>query len=116
MALRSARRSQPPRWWNVARVSGGIGRRVANMPGVNDAIKAEAEQRAARIRSAAAAHVDTGEFIREIKTKRAEGPHRRQDWLIVMNHPWSVSINWGHDDAKTGRPVGGIHVIERGLE
>ncbi|MFJ9671086.1 DUF5403 family protein [Streptomyces sp. NPDC101221] len=100
----------------MATVKNGLGRRVANMPGVNDAVKAEADSRANKVRSAAQGHRLTGEFLRSIKVMRASGPHRRQDWLVAITHPWAVSINWGHIDSKSGRPVRGIHVIERGLE
>lgn len=100
----------------MAVVKRAIGRRIANLPGVNDAVHSEATRRAYRVRSAASGHRLTGEFQRSIKVVRASGPHRRQDWLVSITHPWAISINWGHIDSKTGRPVRGIHAIERGLE
>jgi hypothetical protein len=99
----------------VATVRNGLGKQIANLPAVNDAVHAEAEARAARIRSAAAAHNKTGDFIRGIKVVKASGPHRRQDWLVSMTDRNSVSINWGHIDWRSGRPVRGIHAIEQGM-
>lgn len=83
---------------------------------MNEAVRNEAERRAYKIRSAAANHHNTGEFQRSIKVIKAPGSHRRQDWLINITDPNAISINWGHIDSKTGRPVRGIHVIEKGLE
>ncbi|MFG3200368.1 DUF5403 family protein [Streptomyces sp. NPDC048208] len=108
--------SRQLRWWNVATVKTGLGRRLANLPGVNEAVHSEAESRANKVRSAAAGHVKSGDFARSIKVIRASGPHRRQDWLVAVTDPNAISINWGHIDAVSGRPVRGIHAIERGLE
>ncbi|WP_415940425.1 DUF5403 family protein [Streptomyces sp. 039-1] len=100
----------------MAQVKAGIGRQLANLPGVNDAVRGEAERRANKVRAASTGHVLSGEFLRSIEVARAAGPHRRQDWHVVVSHPWAIAINWGHDDARTGRPVRGIHAIEKGLE
>lgn len=100
----------------MATVKRGLGRQVANLPGVNDAVHSEATRRAYKVRSAAASHRNTGDFQRSIKVVKASGPHRRQDWLVTVTDPNAISINWGHKDAKTGRPVRGIHAIEKGLE
>ncbi|MFJ8394392.1 DUF5403 family protein [Streptomyces sp. NPDC094144] len=100
----------------MATLKTGLGKKVANLPGVNDAVHAEAERRAGKVRAAATGHVLSGEFIRSIKVVKASGPHRRQDWLVAITHPWAISINWGHIDSKSGRPVRGIHAIEKGLE
>ncbi|WP_152645188.1 DUF5403 family protein [Kitasatospora griseola] len=99
----------------MAKVKKGLGRRIANFPGVNDAVKAEAERRAERVRLVASAHTKTGAFVRSIKVIKAPGPHRRRDWLVAINDPNAKSINWGHIDRETGRPVRGIHAIEAGL-
>ncbi|MFI2242374.1 DUF5403 family protein [Streptomyces chrestomyceticus] len=99
----------------MATLKPGLGKRVASMPEVNEAIHEEALRRSYKIRAAASGHILTGEFQRSIKVVKAPGPHRRQDWLIAINHPWAVSINWGHIDWKTGRPIRGIHAIEKGL-
>ncbi|MEU6633812.1 DUF5403 family protein [Streptomyces parvus] len=100
----------------MATVKNGLGRQIANMSGVNDAVHEEATRRAYKVRAAASGHILTGEFQRSIKVVKASGPHRRQDWLVAITHPWAISINWGHTDSKTGRPVRGIHAIEKGLE
>lgn len=100
----------------MATVKRGIGRRVANFPGVNDAVHEEAVRRAYKVRSAAASHINTGDFQRSIKVVKSPGPHRRRDWLVLVTDPNAISINWGHKDSKTGRPVRGIHAIEKGLE
>lgn len=100
----------------MATLKRGLGKALANLPGVNDAVHAEAVKRAYKVRAAASGHILTREFQDSIKVVKASGPHRRQDWLVVVNHPWAISINWGHIDSKTGRPVRGIHAIEKGLE
>jgi Family of unknown function (DUF5403) len=100
----------------MASVKAGIGKRLANLPGVNDAVHEEAIRRAFKVRAAASGHILSGEFQRSIKVVKANGPHRRQDWLVAITHPWAISINWGHIDSKSGRPVRGIHAIEKGLE
>ncbi|QDQ14325.1 DUF5403 family protein [Streptomyces spectabilis] len=100
----------------MARLRRNIGKRVASLPGVNDAIREEAIRRAYKIRSAASMHRDTGDFQSSIKVVKASGQHRRQDWLVTINDRNAVSINWGHIDSKTGRPVRGIHAIEKGIE
>ncbi|MFJ4701959.1 DUF5403 family protein [Streptomyces sp. NPDC088768] len=98
----------------MATVKPNLGRKLASLPGVNDAVRAEAERRADLIRAAAASHRRTGAFARSITVVRANGPHRRQDYLIAISHPWTIAINWGHHNGETF--VRGIHVIERGLE
>lgn len=100
----------------MARLRNNIGRHIATLPGVNDAVRDEAERRAYKVRSAASAHRNTGAFAASVKVVKASGPHRRQDWLVAINDPNAISINWGHIDSKTGRPVRGIHAIEKGLE
>ncbi|QPB09548.1 hypothetical protein CPT_Sycamore_008 [Streptomyces phage Sycamore] len=100
----------------MATVKNGLGKRIANMPGVNDAVHEDATRRAYKVRSAASGHILSGEFQRSIKVVKASGPHRRQDWLVAITHPWAISINWGHIDSRSGRPVRGIHAIEKGLE
>jgi hypothetical protein len=100
----------------LATVKRGLGKRLASLPGVNDAVHEEAVRRAYKVRSAAASHHNTGDFQRSIKVVKASGPHRRQDWLVSITDPNAISINWGHIDSKTGRPVRGIHAIEKGLE
>ncbi|MFE4367944.1 MULTISPECIES: DUF5403 family protein [unclassified Streptomyces] len=100
----------------MATVRNGLGKRLANLPGVNDAVRDEALRRAQKVRDAAAAHNKTGDFIRSIKVVKASGPHRRQDWLVAITDRNAISINWGHIDSRTGRPVRGIHAIEKGLE
>jgi hypothetical protein len=100
----------------LATLRNGLGKRIANMPGVNDAVHSEATRRAYKVRSAASAHRWTGDFSASVKVVKASGPHRRQDWLVAINDPNAISINWGHIDSKSGRPVRGIHAIEKGLE
>ncbi|WP_407699027.1 DUF5403 family protein, partial [Streptomyces katsurahamanus] len=78
--LRRAERRSPVRnlsrrVCHVATVKRGTGKRVANFPGVNDAVKAEAERRAGKVRSAAVGHRLTGEFQNSIKVQRAPGVH-----------------------------------------
>lgn len=82
---------------------------VAHLPGVVDAVAADAEQRAGRIRAAAAAHRDTGRFYTSIRTARA-GP----DTIIYSDDPGALSINYGHQ-AANGRMVPGIHAFEAGM-
>jgi hypothetical protein len=100
----------------VATLKRGLGKRLANLPGVNDAVHEEAVRRSFKVRSAASGHIMSGEFQSSIKVIKAFGPHRRQDWLVSISHPWAISINWGHVDSRTGRLVRGIHAIEKGLE
>lgn len=99
----------------MATVKAGLGRLLANLPGVNAAVEAEAHRRADKVELAAAAHNKTGDFIASIKVTKASGAHRRQDWLVTITDRNAISINWGHIDSKTGRPVRGIHAIEAGL-
>lgn len=82
---------------------------IAHMPGVVDAVAAEAERRAARIRAVAAQHRNTGAFTASIKTAPA-GP----DTIIYSDDPAALSINYGHT-AANGRMVPGIHAFEAGM-
>ncbi|MFG3405641.1 DUF5403 family protein [Streptomyces sp. NPDC048142] len=100
----------------MASLRSNLGRQIANLPGVNDAVHDEAQRRAYKVRSAASSHRITGDFAASVKVVKASGPHRRQDWLVAINDPNAISINWGHIDSKSGRPVRGIHAIEKGLE
>lgn len=82
---------------------------IAHLPGVVDAVKAEAEQRAARIRAVASGHVDTGRFLDSIKTETGS-----TDTVIYSDDPNALSINYGHQ-AANGRMVPGVHAFEAGL-
>lgn len=82
---------------------------VAHLPDVVTSVRREAEIRAARIRSVAAGHSDSGTFLASIKLQSGS-----TDTVIYSDDPNALSKNYGHQ-AANGRMVEGVHAFEAGL-
>ena len=93
----------------MAQLDSNIASIVAHMPGVVEAVSAEGERRAARVRAVAASRQHTGDFLRSIKTV-----DQSTDTVIYSDDPAAMSINYGHQ-APDGTRVEGVHAFEAGL-
>ncbi|MFH8926395.1 DUF5403 family protein [Streptomyces pristinaespiralis] len=82
---------------------------IAHLPAVTDEVEKEAEKRADMVRAVAAAHQDSGDFLRSIKTEPGD-----TDTLIYSDDPAALSKNYGHQ-TPDGRQVEGVHAFEAGL-
>ena len=82
---------------------------IAHLPAVTDEVEKEAEKRADMVRAVAAVHQDSGDFLRSIKTERAD-----VDTLIYSDDPAALSKNYGHQ-TSSGKQVEGVHAFEAGL-
>ncbi|GGX98559.1 DUF5403 family protein [Streptomyces fructofermentans] len=82
---------------------------LAHLPTVRAAIRALAEERAARMRAVAAARQQTGTFARSFKVE-----HGSTDSVIYSTDPAALSKNYGHT-APDGTAVEGVHAFEAGI-
>ncbi len=82
---------------------------VAHLPGVRDAVRAELDQRAARVRAVVAAHVETGALSSSLDVEVSS-----TDSTVSLSDPAVIAINYGHT-APDGSFVPGIHAIEAAL-
>nr|WSZ97273.1 DUF5403 family protein [Streptomyces sp. NBC_00857] len=84
--------------------------RIAHLPSVRAAVRAELEARAARVQGVVDQHVRTGR-LRESLTVESN----TTDSTASIAHPQILAINYGHT-AANGRFAEGIHAIEAGQE
>lgn len=79
---------------------------VAHLPGVAAAVADAARPIAARARASLAEHRHTG-------ASKIEVSHSRIDTLISLVDPAALSIEFGHTDKRSGRPVEGLYILTR---
>ncbi|AJT67443.1 hypothetical protein T261_5827 [Streptomyces lydicus] len=94
----------------MARVSRNLDARIAHLPGVRAAVRAELEARAARVQAVVDRHVRTGRLRASLRVET-----NATDSTVSISHPEILAINYGHT-AANGRFVAGIHAIEAGQE
>ncbi|SDJ74513.1 DUF5403 family protein [Streptomyces indicus] len=92
----------------MARVSRNLDARIAHLPAVRAAVRAELEARAARVQAVVDQHVHTGRLRASLRVES-----NTTDSTVSIAHPLVMSINYGHT-ATNGRWVEGIHAIEAG--
>lgn len=88
----------------MATVYRGTNGVVAHLRGVKGAVGDAADPIEARARANLAAHFYTG--AAEIERTRQD-----TDVLISLVDPAALSIEFGHTDRRTGRPVEGLYII-----
>lgn len=77
---------------------------VAHLSGVVDAVAEVAKPIEVRARGALAAHRRTGAASIEVE-------HGVTDTVVSLVDEAALSIEYGHTDARTGRPVEGLHIM-----
>lgn len=88
----------------MAQVDPHIASIVAHLHGVVEAVAQAAKPIAARARAELAAHRDTG-------AARIEITHGDTDTVVSLVDQAAESIEFGHTDWRTGRPVEGLHIM-----
>ncbi|GAA1160916.1 hypothetical protein F4556_005185 [Kitasatospora gansuensis] len=86
-----------------------VNSRIAHLPSVRRAVRAELEERAARVQAVVAAHTATGALAASLKVVTD-----RVDSTVSIADPAVLAINYGHH-APDGTWVEGIHAIEAGI-
>ena len=89
-----------------------IGTKVARMPGIQPHLESAARLIKARAVEAAAAHVDSGEYIRGIDMGTIPGKNGVTDREVYVEHPAAVAIEFGHvTRGKTPKFVRGQRIM-----
>lgn len=79
---------------------------LANLPGVQTALDRNARRMEGTARGLLSQHRKSG--AHQIETTRG-----KVDRFVAMVGPGAVGLEKGHIDARTGRYIDGLHVIER---
>ncbi|MFF1792661.1 DUF5403 family protein [Kitasatospora sp. NPDC058263] len=82
--------------------------RIAHLRTVRAVVRAELDERAARVAAVVAAHNRTGDLASSLTVETD-----RTDSTVSISDPAILAINYGHQQG--GRWVDGIHAIEAGL-
>lgn len=85
-----------------------VARIVGNETTVLDQVAAQIMGKAEGL---AASHNITGEFASSFSVIRTPGKAGVEDRAVINSHPWAASIEFGHIDSKTRRPVRGLHIL-----
>lgn len=70
----------------------------------------------ASVRSVAAMHRDTGNYIARLGSETVVTTRGVHDRLITADDPEALLIEWGGIVKKTGRVIPGLHIMKRGLD
>ncbi|MEV3856063.1 DUF5403 family protein [Streptomyces sp. NPDC050095] len=89
-------------------MSRNLDRRIAHLPAVKAAVRAELERRAARVQAVVDAHRDTGALASSLSVET-----NTTDSTVSIADPFVLAINYGHT-TPGGAFVEGIHAIEAG--
>lgn len=90
------------------------GRIVARIVGNEmTALDVAARKIMAQAQTLAASHNITGEFASSFSVIRTPGEGGVTDRAVINDHPWAASIEFGHIDSKSKRPVAGLHILRR---
>ena len=93
----------------MAHVRKNLNKIVAELPGVQAQIKANAEDRANRIEGILAGHIVTGRLFSSVKVERS---FQHKDYWIHVSAPYVVPANYGFKHHWTGKRVEGINFIK----
>lgn len=94
---------------NRVSIDGKAAHEAARLAGESDELTRLAGDVASRVRQAAAAHSDTGDFVRSIKTARTPGKGGVTDRLVFSDDPAAYAIEFGWRDPRTGKLHPGKH-------
>jgi Family of unknown function (DUF5403) len=94
----------------MARVYLGADKAVALSAEVQVTLKAHAEELAARARTLAETHDDSGEYARSIHVE-----HGRVDWYVVSDDPNAVSKEFGRTGARGRGASQGVFALTRAM-
>ena len=84
---------------------------ISGLEGVQLAVNREAKQIGARASAILEGHRHPGDDTHaEIEVERGD-----VDSYASLVDPAAMSIEYGHRDAKTGRPVQGLHILRRAM-
>jgi hypothetical protein len=86
----------------MATVYKGVGVKMARMVGDSRAMDEAADKVLAAVRSEAAKHRDTGDYMRSLKVEKVPGMKGVTDRVIYADTRAAVSIEFGHLSGRRG--------------
>jgi len=90
----------------MAHVNPRLAARLARLPAVRAKVRAVAAEVLAAAKTRAQAHRRGGTYARSLRIARG-----RVDARVESTDPLAVPKEYGHTDARTGRPIRGAHAL-----